>query len=210
MGAKYRIRRTVSKALLSVTVLALCGACGTAPDQGVGQDEPSVSASASPSTVESEDTAKAGTPISPNSAPARPKDLEMRDPQAAESAAKYFLELYSHAIASREISEFRRLSSTDCYFCKDFTKHISKLKENNEYYEGGAISVSKIVRDEADGEEGTVKVYFYMKQQEASIVDANGAVVDSYPAASMGARVDLVFTEGAWLVTRVEVEEEAK
>ena len=101
-------RGAISVGLSMVGVLLLGGCAGSAEP---GPD-PTPSVTAEP-TVTPAPTAS----VASATAPVRPAEMDRNDEVGAAAAAEYFLRLFPYVMQSGDLTEWERISTTDCQFC---------------------------------------------------------------------------------------------
>ena len=184
-------RRGAIAALALALALALAGCTAkTDPPDDPTTTHPTTTVAPSPTP----------TPIA---RPERPDAMNTADEAGAIATAEYFMELYTYARQTGDLTEWNALSADDCSFCNSVTAMITKAVGVGNRVNGSLIVVHDSTSTEViKGQKFSAKLR--LTEGMSTETDSLGNVV----ATGSSTDSDLLFAlewNGAWVVRAVDV-----
>ena len=136
-----------------------------------------------------------------------PPDAMARDDVAgAEAAAQYFLELYTYAFISGDLSTWTEMAHPECAFCTGVAEDVNALHEDGGSLHGGAMTLRSVEgRPPLDGND-YFRVDIELMQAPSTQTAGDGAITEND-----GGENHLIFavgrTESGWQIREVQIED---
>ncbi|GEA80807.1 hypothetical protein CUD01_12510 [Cellulomonas uda] len=132
--------------------------------------------------------------------PPRPDALDAPpSKQAAAHVAEYFLLLLPYAAVTHDLDAFEKLAYADCRYCNQVITTLEEYEANDIVTDGGGIIVADVEVEERDAEFFTATITFTQAPSRETAPD--GSVIDEGIGGRMSHEIDLLYDDGAWLVT---------
>jgi hypothetical protein len=179
------LRWAVAGLVVGSTLLTGCS-------EKVEANETLPSTSASPTT-------ESLPPIGPADFPV-PDEARTKDAPGAEAFLRYWIDLMNHQRAIPAGQPFRDLGP-NCQECQRIARVYDDAASAGRHFEGGELGIESIGTPVLDG--GEAAVSFFANQDDVTLVDSAGSVVESLSAAShLGSGIRLVWSDdqNSWIV----------
>lgn len=200
-GRRAAVLTTVNAVLLAL--LTGCTGGAPAPQQTFAPYTATSTPTPTPTpTATLEPTAE------PVAAPVRPADMERTDEVGAVAAASYFMELFSYAYRSGDLTEWDRISAAECEFCASVRVDVAAVYGSGGRLNGGAImleSAELVGRDDALGVYAVLVPFELAGLQE---LDGAGVVVEDVDVETGRARLEVIFTVKGWTLLGARSDDE--
>ncbi|WP_418277655.1 DUF6318 family protein [Isoptericola jiangsuensis] len=186
---------------LGAAILLLAGCTTPAPPDATGQSPaPDATASSEPAPAPSSSRSEADPVIV---APPRPAAMDDDGYEGASAAAEYFIELDDYIMKTNDTAEWEAMSHEKCSTCAARLEQAQTIADSAYTYTGGDSEVRVDHVYEQDSATRIWPVDVYSSVEPASLVDANGAEVQSLEAVSAMNRVEVVRDNGRWTIVGI-------
>ena len=189
-----------------ILAVAVLGGCTAQAEEPV---PPPVTTSAEP-TVEPSTTEAEPEPEPEPTGLVRPEAMDRNDDAGAIVAAEYLTVLAFDVVTSLDLAEWSLVSGDSCDFCASTVQMIEQTVAEGHTYEGGSAEVIGepviVGRDETLGVLG---IDVPIAINAASEVNAEGAVLQSWEAATGFFYVELAFGYQGWTLMSAHTHTEA-
>lgn len=183
------------------TVLAVAAAVGLAGCTASAADpDPTPSPTRTPHAATSTPTPTAEPAPSPEpvTAPARPAEMDRIDETGAIAAAEYALLVAHYAVATGDLAEWDRLSTSDCGFCANIRESVLEVYGAGGRLEGGAFTLGDGAVVATDPSMNIFAVDIPYKNEAVNEFDSEGGLVITEPAGGGIFTLEVIPAVGGW------------
>ncbi|MCC3265431.1 DUF6318 family protein [Arthrobacter gengyunqii] len=208
---------------LGIAAILLLGGCSGSRDDP--NTEPAVNASRSPSTSESPDTAESATPSAtptPTAAykpataegpaenvplPVMPELAKRESKEGLIAFGHYWFSLLNYGYETGDASPVKELSTSECQLCELYNVDLEEGYENDDWIQGGKISISSSGSQFEKTPEGRYQLLLSIRQEAGVNRGPNGVI---YGAGSSGDEqataqiMEATYVSDHWVVNLVE------
>ena len=136
--------------------------------------------------------------------PERPEAMDVADSAGAEAVAEYLLDLYAHAYATNDLTEWRELSHPECIFCSSVIANVEEQSASDHRSDGGLVEVESVSSTEVSP--GFFNVTVVAAQGASNEYGADGSVVDHSDGNRSTLILVILWTQAGWSIREVQVE----
>lgn len=189
-------RRMPFAAFVVAGAVALGGCTGQSePDPSPSAGSASATSSASPSVTPSP------SPSVTASGPEIPPSAREQTEAGAEAFVRFYIAQSARAWVEADASQLAGLATANCATCSNLEETAVDLRADGQKYSAvpiKVISLSVFRRSKAE-----VVFDAELREQNVSVVDSKGSVVESFPARTLTSAVAVVWKEGQWWVDAI-------
>ena len=189
-AGRHRRRRPVVAVALAVLALTGC----TGPD---AQPDPLPTDAVTTSPPVTPTPSPTPTP-EPVTAPERPPEMDQPDEAGAIAAAEYVLRVAHYAVASGDLAEWDRLTTSDCGFCANIRDWVTDVYGGGGRMDGGAFEFGDASVVATDPSMAIFAVDLVYSSAAVRQYDAEDLLVTEEPAGEGVFTVEVVPTPQGW------------
>jgi hypothetical protein len=144
----------------------------------------------------------------PAAAPVRPPEMDQADEAGALAAAEYALLVAQYAVATGDLTEWDRLSTSDCGFCSNIRASVREVYERGGRLTGGEFTLGN---GSVVGTDPSMSIYAIDIPFESTAVDQydeSGALVTTEAAGSGTFTLEVMPAAGGWRLLEAGVLDE--
>lgn len=186
---------TFRRGTIAVVALALTLTVASCTDKPAALDPTSSSSNTASTTPDPTPTAVA--------APERPEAMNTASVDGAVAAATYFMDLYTYARQTGDLTEWNAFSANDCQFCNAVISGVEDSTAAEHVVRGAEIQVLESTGSDVDGT--LFSAQLRVREAAAQEFDQSGAVVAAGAGAEHDLLVALSWDSGAWTVRAIDV-----
>lgn len=134
-----------------------------------------------------------------------PEEMQDISEEAAIAAAKYFMGLLEYVFLTGDLRKWESMSHRDCVYCRSIANRVRALQEEHAVILTGAPEWAGAPEAEHLVGQDRWLVTLRAELAESAKVNADGNVIETYPASRLEVVADMHFSKGEWRTMRVQV-----
>ena len=200
LGGSSRRRMPWAAFVVAGAVVVGGGALGGCTGGAEPDPSPSVS-SGSPSSSASVSVTPSPSPSVTASGPEIPAAAREQTEAGAEAFVRFYIAQSARAWVEADASQLAGLATANCATCSNLEETAVDLRADGQKYSAVPIKVASLSVFRSSKAE--VVFDAELREQNVSVVDSKGSVIESFPARTLNSAVATVWKEGQWWVDAI-------